>query len=87
MHAFCRLQSMATTTIRVDTDTHSRLLEMSKATGDSLIDTVRAAAEALRREQFASRVTAELDDLRRDGDAWQAYLAEAESSLVADGIA
>lgn len=77
---------MATTTIRVDTDTHERLVEISKMTGQSLIDTVRAATEALRRAQFASRVMAELDELRQDEDAWQEYLAEAERTAVADGI-
>ncbi|MFQ5967793.1 MAG: hypothetical protein ACE5MI_09295 [Acidimicrobiia bacterium] len=77
---------MATTTIRVDTDTHARLLELSKATGASLIETVREAAEALRRQRFAHQVAAELDELRADPEAWQAYLAEAESTSVADGI-
>ena len=77
---------MATTTIRVDTDTHERLVEISKVTGESLIDTVRAATEALRRAQFASRVTAELNELRQDEGAWQGYLAEAERTAVSDGI-
>jgi len=77
---------MATTTIRVDTDTHARLLELSEATGASLIETVREAAEALRRQRFARQVAAELDQLRADPEAWEAYLAEAEATSVADGI-
>ena len=77
---------MATTTIRVDRDTHARLLEMSRETGDSLTDTVRQAAEALRRLRFGLRVQEEYAALRRDPDAWADYLAEAESSHVADGI-
>ncbi|MDH4116318.1 MAG: hypothetical protein OEX04_12910 [Acidimicrobiia bacterium] len=77
---------MGTTTIRVDTDTHARLLALSRATGASLIETVRDAAEALQRQRFAHQVVAELADLREDPEAWQAYLAEADDTLVSDGI-
>lgn len=51
---------MGTTTIRVKAETHAQLLEMSKATGDSLIDTVDEAAVALRRKRFAAQATREL---------------------------
>ena len=76
-----------TTTIRVDRGTHAQLLELSRAADMSLIDTVRAAAEALRRERFARRVTGELAALRQDAGAWEDYLAEAESTAVGDGVA
>ena len=78
---------MATTTIRVDADTHARLLELSRAADRSLIDTVRDAAEALRRERFAHRVEAEIESLRRSPDAWREYLGDAERTSVDDGIA
>lgn len=77
---------MSTTTIRVDTETHTRLLELSRATGDSLIETVRDATEALRRQRFASQVAVELAELRNDPEAWEAYLAEANATSVADGV-
>ena len=77
---------MATTTIRIDTDTHARLVELSEAAGASLIDTVRDAVEALRRQRFARRVTAEIAELRRDPEEWAAYLAEARSTSVTDGF-
>ncbi len=77
---------METTTIRVDRDTHARLLDMSSESGDSLTETVRQAAEALRRMRFGLRVQEEYAALRSDPDAWSDYLAEAESSHVADGI-
>lgn len=76
---------MSTTTIRVDTDTHARLLELSKETGTSLIETVRDAADALRRQRFAHQVAGELDELRQDPEAWKAYIAEADSTSVSDG--
>ena len=77
---------MATTTIRVDKDTHERLQELSRESGRSLIDTIRDATEALGRQRFAHQVAAELAALRTDEDAWKDYLAEAESTSVADGI-
>jgi transposase len=76
---------MATTTIRVDTDTHARLLALSTASGESLMDTVRDAAEALRRQRYAEQVAGELAELEKNPEAWAEYLAEAETS-VSDGI-
>lgn len=75
-----------TTTIRVDTDTHARLVELSRVTGASLIETVRNAAEALRRQRFARQVAREVADLRQNPDGWKAYLAEAEETSVSDGV-
>ena len=75
-----------TTTIRVDSGTHAQLLALSRAAGMSLIDTVRLAAEALRRERFARRAVGELAALREDDAAWEDYLGEAESSTVGDGL-
>ena len=77
---------MSTTTIRVDTRTHARLLELSEATGSSLMDTVRDAAEALRRQFFGHQVSEELAALRADPAVWEDYLAEAESTSVRDGL-
>lgn len=77
---------MATTTIRVDSDTHARLQELSRESGRSLIETVRDATEALGRQRFGHQVAAELAVLQTDKDAWKDYLAEAESTSVADGI-
>lgn len=78
---------MGTTTIRVDTETHAALLELAAETGASLMDTTRAAAEALRRQRFAQHVTEELDALRADPEAWADYLADAEQTSVGDGVA
>ena len=77
---------MTTTTIRVDAETHAQLIELGRAAGTSLIDTVRDAAEALRRQRFGDQVASELAVLQRDAVAWASYLAEAESSAVTDGI-
>jgi len=76
----------ATTTIRVDRQTHHRLLELGAATGLSLMDTARAATDALYRQRFAERVTTELDALRADDTAWTAYLADADATQLSDGL-
>lgn len=77
---------MGTTTIRVDTETHARLVELAKSAGDSLLATVREAAEALRRQRFAFKVATELVALRSDEREWANYLAEAEATDLADGL-
>lgn len=73
------------TTIRVDEATHAQLVELSHTMGTSLIDTVQAAAEALRRQLYASRVATELDNLQHNPEAWADYVADAELS-VGDGV-
>ena len=77
---------MATTTVRVDTETHQQLLEMSEQDGVTLIQTLRDATEALRRARFAHQVVEELAALRADPEAWADYLAEGESTSVSDGV-
>ena len=77
---------MATTTVRIDRQTHAKLVEMSKLAGVSLGTTIRDATEALSRQRFARRVAAEVAELRTDREAWAAYLAEADSTSVTDGL-
>ncbi len=77
---------MGTTTVRIDRETHARLVRMSKLAGVSLGATIRDATEALRRQRFAHRVVAEVAELRNDRAAWSSYLEEAESTSVVDGL-
>jgi hypothetical protein len=77
---------MATTTIRVDTQTHLKLVELAAADGTSLMETTRAAAEALRRQRFAGQVAHELHALSTDPADWAEYLADAESTHTRDGL-
>ncbi len=50
------------------------------------MDTVRDAAEALGRQRFAQKVSAELAALRKSPVAWADYLTEADATAVADGV-
>lgn len=77
---------MGATTICVVPEMHSRLVELSRATGSSLIETVRDASEALARQQFANLVAGELDELRSNPKAWADYLAEAAVTSVSNRI-
>jgi hypothetical protein len=75
-----------TTTIRVDCETHAQLVALSDQTDQSLLQTVRDAANALQRVRFGLRVQTELDLLREDTSAWDSYVAEADATSVADGF-
>ena len=77
---------MPTTTIRVDVETHAKLSELSQAGGVTLMETVRDAAEALRRQRFARQVAAELAVLRQSPQRWSDYLADADATAVSDGV-
>lgn len=68
------------------TDTRARLLASSEASGASLIETVRDAAETLRRQRFARQVADELAKLQTDPQGWEANLAEANETSASDGI-
>ena len=75
----------ATTTIRIDRETHRRLVAISRASGRQLLDVVRDAAEALERARFAANVNGQLDRLRQDPSAWDDYVSDAELA-IRDGI-
>jgi hypothetical protein len=75
-----------TTTVRVDAETHALLSELSDAEGWSLIQTIRAAADALKRERIGRDTARRIAELQADPAAWTSYLAEGGSTEVADGI-
>ena len=77
---------VSTTTIRVDHETHRRLVAISRASNRPLIEVLRDAAEALVRARFATLVAAQLDALRHDPDDWACYTAQSEFA-VHDGFA
>ncbi|NQV06156.1 hypothetical protein HQ535_06375 [bacterium] len=77
---------MGTTTIRIDIETHARLVELSSSAGATLIDTIRDAVEALRRQRFARQVASELQELHNDQAAWDSYVADADATSVSDGL-
>ena len=77
---------MQTTTIRVDVDTHRKLVALSQRHHQPIGATVRLAADALDRDDLTARITAQLDRLHDDSGNWASYLAENESYGASDGI-
>ena len=74
------------TTIRVDRDTHQRLLVFSQQQGLSLMEILRRATDALDRELFVGEARAQIEKLKADPQAWVDYLRESSLTEVADGI-
>ena len=74
------------TTIRVDRDTHQRLLAFSQQQGLSLMESLRRATDALDRELFVGEARAQIEKLKADPQAWVDYLRESSLTEVADGI-
>jgi predicted transcriptional regulator len=73
------------TTIRVDHETHRRLIAISRASNRPLIDVVRDAADALERARFATLVASQLDAIRQHPEDWASYTTDAELA-IRDGI-
>jgi hypothetical protein len=61
------------------------LATLAATSRQQLADLPRDATAALERERFAETVLAQLDQLRRDPQAWTDYVADAELA-VGDGI-
>ena len=74
------------TTIRVDRDTHQRLLAFSQQQGLSLMEILRRATDALDRELFVGEARAQIEKLKADPRAWADYLRESSLTEVADGV-
>jgi predicted DNA-binding protein len=82
---FGMLDDVATTTIRIDREVHQRLIRLGSSSGQQLMDVVRDATLALERARYAEAVSAEIDALRQDPAAWNAYVADADLA-VGDGV-
>ena len=79
---------MASTTVRVSTETHELLRKLAEATGEPLQRVLERAVENYRREQFFAELDAAYERLQADPVAWEDELAErAEWEVtLADGL-
>ena len=75
-----------TTTIRVRPETSAGLKEIAEADGHTMQDTAGLALAALQRKRRIDRARRQLAELRRDPEAWAAYVAELDSLPVGDGL-
>ncbi|MGB0384044.1 MAG: hypothetical protein ACPGWR_04390 [Ardenticatenaceae bacterium] len=79
---------MATTTIRVSTETRNTLRELAKNIGLPMQQVVEQAIEHYRRQQLLNAANAGYAKLRADEEAWQAYTDESAKweSTLNDGL-
>jgi predicted transcriptional regulator len=77
---------MASTTIRVDEQTRSRLSAISEAQGRPMTVVVHDAVDALERRLFFEQLNQRYAELRADPVAWAEIEAEraAESGAISD---
>ena len=73
----------SSTTIRVSVAQRERLRELANQRSSTMTDTLDAALEALRREQFYRSMVAAEAELRSDPEAWAEYLSERDAWLDA----
>lgn len=67
---------MATTTIRVSTETRNTLRELAKKIGLPMQKVVEEAIEHYHRQHFLNAANVAYAKLRTDEEAWQAYADE-----------
>jgi hypothetical protein len=73
------------TTIRVDRDTHRRLLDLSQSADLSLMEVLRRATAALEQQIFVAEAKSQMQRLRADPQAWVDYLRDSSLTEVSDG--
>ena len=74
------------TTIRVDRDTHRRLLDLSQSSDLSLMEVLRRATAALEQQLFVAEAKSQMQRLRADPQAWVDYLRDSSLTEVSDGV-
>lgn len=74
----------SSTTIRVSVMQRERLRELAATRASTMAETLDAALEALRREQFYRSMATAEGELRSDPEAWADYLSERDAWLGAD---
>ena len=74
------------TTIRVDRDTHRRLLDLSQSADLSLMEVLRRATAALEQQLFVAEAKSQMHHLHADPQAWADYLPDSSLTEVSDGV-
>ena len=66
-------ETPSSTTIRVDSGTHDRLMALSEELNTSIVDVVRRALHELEQSRFIDQVVVDFEALRTDPVAWKSY--------------
>lgn len=72
------------TTIRVSVEQRDQLRALATQRASSMADTLGAALESLRRDQFYQGMAAAESALRADPERWATYVAERDEWLNAE---
>ncbi len=72
------------TTIRVSHDQRDRLRQLARQRSATMTETLDAALESLRRDQFFRAMADAESALRAQPDGWDRYVAERDEWLNAD---
>ena len=71
------------TTIRVDSGTHDRLMKLADELNTSIVDIVRRALTELEQSRFMDQVVTDFEALRADPEAWAEY---SKDFAAVDGV-
>lgn len=80
------MTDMATTTTRIRPATLAGFKAIAEGDGRSMLDVLDEAEALLRRRRRIARARRQLDDLRRDPEAWASYVAELDGFPTSDGL-
>ena len=76
-------ETPSSTTIRVDSGTHDRLMALSEELNTSIVDVVRRALHELEQSRFIDQVVVDFEALRSDPVAWKSY---SDDFATIDGV-
>jgi predicted transcriptional regulator len=76
-------ETPSSTTIRVDSGTHDRLMALSEELNTSIVDVVRRALHELEQSRFIDQVVVDFEALRNDPVAWKTY---SDDFAAIDGV-
>ena len=79
---------MASETVRIKSETHAKLKELSERSGEAMPVILEKAVEAFRRQRFLEEVNQSFASLRENPRAWSEEVAERHDwdATLADGL-
>jgi len=79
---------MATQTVRIHSQTHAKLRELARQSGESMTDLLEKAVSAYQRRVFLEQLNRDFAALRADPNSWREELAERAEwdATLGDGL-
>lgn len=70
------------TTVRIDVDTHGRLMKISEETGKSLGQVISEGAAVIEQQRFIRQLRADYRRMRENSEEWESYVRERDQWLL-----